>query len=432
MKRLSSSPEWNEILNLLFEDEVSEFQSNGPNTFFIKRKGKRIHLEHINFPDEISYEDSVIEYLVPHVKSIFPYKKNTYLFEGPLRMDNGEKKITGRCHIVMPPAADSPQITIAKHSTTLGTIEKVAATGTMSTEMMLFLKKCVEASLTLVFSGGTGAGKTTMMTALCTLIPHDIRIGIAEDTPELHLTQKNVIYQHSEPAKPTDQGNTADLPWVVKQFQRQRVDRIIIGETRGAEFAEFLVAANSGMEGSMTTLHANTPVKSLDKMSNFALRGTDRVPIRAINADIAQAIDVVIQLTNVGGRHKITSIQEITDTVGQNEDAKISTQALFVYDPLTDTWHRPNQPTDALREKFRIKKINISDVLSSKIGEKQPPFVSGDARSSESNRDTIKLRERLDADSEPRRMVRPSSNSERSIGGGMRRNTGGIPTPRRI
>jgi pilus assembly protein CpaF len=370
LQRISSIEQWNICLNLLLDDSISEVESNGPSEFFIKRQGKRIKLDDISFPSIKSYTEGIKEGLVPHVRSIHDFDENSYLFEAPLEYSAGGRNIKGRCHIVLSPAADSPQVTIAKKSTSLARVDDIAAKGSMSTDMLVFLKACVQAGMTMVFSGGTGAGKTTMLEALTKLIPDSSRIGVAEDTPELVLTQPNVSYLHSVPWKPgMDPNNVATLSWVVQQYQRMRTDRIIVGETRGKEFADFLVAANSGMAGSFTTIHAEDPIRCLDKMTNFAIKGSEGVPIRSINTDIANAIDIIVQLIILpDGRHKIGAIQEITPTIGSGDDARIATAELWKYDVLSDSFVKGMHLSDRMRKKFAERGVNYERFLASTPG----------------------------------------------------------------
>jgi pilus assembly protein CpaF len=379
-QRISDDPKWNYCLNLLLDDSISEVEANGPNEFFIKKGGRRIHLSNVNFDSVEEYAESIKEGLVPLMVSHVPFEKDGYIFEGPIRYvaewQNEEKKIRGRCHIVLSPAADSPQVTIAKKSTSLATLDAIASKGSMATEMLHFVKAAIDADLTTILSGGTGAGKTTFLEAMCKLIDMDTRIGIAEDTPELDLPHPNATYLHSVPWRPgMDEKDVASLSWVVAQFNRMRTDKIIIGETRGKEFSDFLVAANSGMEGSLTTLHANEPVRALDKMTNFALKGAPGTPIRSINTDIATSIDLIIQLAyfKSDSRYRVTAIQEVTNVIGTTEAAAITTNRLYTYDSDNDIWTKDGNPTDSLRERFRLHNVDISDILRSAPGTKLYP-----------------------------------------------------------
>lgn len=370
MTRISNVDQWNVCLNLLLDPSVSEIVANGPEEFFVTRSNQRMRISEVAFSSREEYSQSIEKGLIPHIRSDVQYNPTSYLYEGPLEYTVGETKVKGRCHIALAPAADSPQITIAKKSTSLTSIEDIASQGSMASEMLMFLKAAVKANLTMVFSGGTGAGKTTMLEALTKLIPSNYRIGVAEDTPELVLTQPNVTYLHSVPWRPgMDPNNVASLSWVVQQFQRMRISKVIIGETRGKEFADFLTAANSGMPGSFTTIHADDPVLCLDKMTNFAIKGSERQPIRSINADIANAIDIIVQLNRLpDGRHKVSAIQEITSTIGKGEDAKITTQTLYKYDPLTDQFFKDMHMTDSLRQKFANASMDFSPFLATRQG----------------------------------------------------------------
>lgn len=720
---ISDDPIWNLCLNLLSDDSVSEIEANGPNAFFYKRNGKRLQLDiSINESDDKkaieAYHNSIKAGLVKHVHSPWPYKENSYIFEGPLRYtaDKGgpaEREIRGRCHIVLPPAADAAQVTIAKKSTALPGLTDIASRGSMSTEMLYFLIKAIEADLTIVVSGGTGAGKalhrdtliptptgfvpmsklavgdtvfddrgfkttvlkkycpkdpvsyelnignmekvrssaghlwkvrmlnkeetlsklpqpflsldeheelrilikgidevdtispdalksdfglsnnflqgifegsgvlnkkevmnriltesqkrldfqelrheneipsvimttqemfdagvlspdnnsnfsieklagpveysentlpfapadfgaslknidgitipeiyklssaaqrnelltgliaalgndlgdkvefriisealakdireialslgrissgiefdgeyvfwvssntdedeyeitgikevsdraedyfcimvdspsslflcsesfipthnTTILEAMTKMMRSDIRIGVAEDAPELYLTQPNVTYLHSVPWAPgMNPNDVATLSWVVAQFQRMRTDKVIIGETRGPEFADFLIAANSGMDGSLTTIHANDPKTCLDKMMGFALRATN-APVRSINTDIANSIDLIVQLKILpDGRHRMDRIEEITTTLGTDESAKITTNNLYRYNEENDTFTKGNPLSDGMRRQFTVKGINIDPLLLSSVGKESNPH-SGQA-----------------------------------------------------
>lgn len=621
--------EWKYCLSLLLDPGVSEIESNGPSDFFCKRSGKREKLS-LSVAGDEEYFEGIEKALLPHVRHVIPWKRQSYLFEGPLDFRAKGERIRGRCHIVLPPASDYPQITIAKKSTSLTDLDSIAGRGSMSSEMLSLIKAAVKANLTLAFSGGTGAGKalhkntliptpdgwkkvselsvgdvifsiggnrtnivnkycphddrsfeitfengevmktsaghlwtvidngvekvvstlnmfenpdkylipslrapitldnknseimncgylgeivsgvvdedtkdavlaglgfhsdtnkediilevcrksesdrvnfilgavgyvgdeiitvetsdeklssaftklvaslgwfvkrdgtsvefslpqndnyhkcvniveiddnpedyfcfevdddshlflagescipthnTTMLEACTKLIPNNVRIGVAEDTPELSLVQDNVTYLHSVPWRPgMNPNDEATLSWVVQQFQRMRTDRLIIGETRGKEFADFLTAANSGMEGSMTTIHANDPVRCLDKMTNFALKGSDKQPVRTVNSDIANAVDLIIQLIILpNGFHKVDAIQEITNTVGNGEDAKITTNPLYIYDRVNDCFLKENQMTDSMRNHFQERGVNISEFLNTPMGTRQDSHLS--------------------------------------------------------
>jgi len=371
LHRISEHPAWNLALNLLLDDSISEIESNGPDQFYLKKSGKRLHISSIDLETEEAYSDSVVSGLVPHIVTWEAFDPQGYIFEGPIRYQVGDRMIRGRCHIVLPPAADYPQITIAKKSTALATLDAIAGKGSMASEMLAFVKACAAADMTTVLSGGTGAGKTTFLEAFTKELPMETRIGVAEDTPELTLLQPNTTYLHSVPWRPgMEEKDVASLSWVVAQFNRMRTDKVIVGETRGKEFADFLVAANSGMEGSITTIHADDPVRALTKMNNFALKGNPGQPVRSINIDIAQSIDVIIQLAyfKADSRYRVTAIQEITSTIGVGEDATIATNRLYTYNADNDTWTKISNPTDALRQKFKQHGVATDTFMKTQPG----------------------------------------------------------------
>ena len=221
---------------------------------------------------------------------------------------------------------------------------------------------------------------TTMLEALTKHIPLTTRIGVAEDTPELQLPQPNVSYLHSVPWAPgMDPNKVATLDWCVAQFNRMRTDLLIIGETRGKEFASFLTAANSGMEGCLTTIHANDPRGCLDKMTSFAIKGSEGVPIRSVNKDIAHAVDLIVQLAILpDGRHRMMSITEVTRTVSNDDSAQISTQELYTYDKTKDMFMKKNFPTDTLKEVLLNQGIDIVKVCPGSLLEPQLPHKKPD------------------------------------------------------
>lgn len=210
---------------------------------------------------------------------------------------------------------------------------------------------------------------TTLMEACTKLISDDVRIGVAEDTPELHLIQPNVSYLNSVLWKPgKEEKDIASLSWVVQQFQRMRIDKVIVGEVRGKEFADFLVAANSGLGGSMITMHAEDPQNCLTKMTEFAMSGAPGRPVRAINSSIGNTIDLIIQLVKTSdGRRRVSHIQEVTATIGNTEDAKISSSPLYLWDEKTDKFYRPGSMSDAMRKKMMDQGIDVTEFITSPL-----------------------------------------------------------------
>lgn len=204
----------------------------------------------------------------------------------------------------------------------------------------------------------TPTHNTTLLESLTKMWPDNARIGVVEDAPELALIQPNVFYLKSSVAKPgVGENQVATLQWCVAQLNRMRVDLIVIGETRGSEFANFLTAANSGCEGSLTTIHASEPRMALQKMNQFVNMAYS-MPQRTINQNIANTIDIIIQLNKtIDGKYRCTSIEQVTTQLSNDDSATIALSPLFTYQPDSDTW-KSFKPTDQLRELFMKKGYN--------------------------------------------------------------------------
>jgi len=382
-----TDPFWNSCLGSLARPGASEFVANGPDSFFVTYMGKK---ERIPGPgmNLRSYIESIKSNIVPLVHSEIPFDENGYIFEGHYKAkDSTGAAFEGRCHIALPPISEVPYITMTKIASTSSTIESIAESGSMSTEMLQFIIAAVRAKLTIVLSGQSGAGKTTTLQALTKYFDEQDRVAVAEDIPELKLTQGNVTYLHTLPPRPgLDSSLVADLSFVVKQWLRMRQDRGIIGETRGKEFADFLIAANAGLKGSLTTIHANDPAGALDKMTRFALAGSDRQPMRSINKEIGSAVDLVIQLSRVDGKHRMTHIEEITDTVGNAEDARLSSETLYEYNAEDDTWKKAGMLSDNLRKKLTAAGIDLKPFLATTVGATMRKHQSASSQNPNINR----------------------------------------------
>lgn len=335
----------NAIKDLIRNNEyVSEIAINGPEVIFYKERGIRKTLR-IPLKTQEEYKEA-IDGLIEEAGLI----KKSYLVEGRYNLPNGR---FGRLHIVMPPASPNPLVTLAIKTQTLTDLTSIQEVGTFNTEMSMFLKAAIGAKLTVVISGGTGSGKTTMLEAMTGEFTEKERIGVCEDSPELQLKTPNTVYMNSTVWVPgISADDVAPLRWVVQQVNRMRVDRVIIGETRGAEFFDFIIAANSGAEGSLTTLHANDGPSAMKKMATFMYMAVDIAP-RTINEMIAQAVDVVIQLgySKIDGAHKITSINEITSAMSSGDSPTVVLNPLFEYNHDKNSWHK-RFATDRLKARL--------------------------------------------------------------------------------
>lgn len=371
---MSLSPQWRNVMEALSDPAVSEVTANGPDSFFVSRGGTRYHMKDVTFKDVDDYMQQIGENLIPLVRSAHDWDPNGILYEGYLSARIHGKKVAGRCTIVLPPACLTAQICITNRVASLTTLEDIASTGSMSTDMLDFIKAAVDSDLTIAVSGSTGAGKTTLMEACTKRFSSTSRIGVAEDMPELHLVQPNVSYLNSVPWKPgMKEEESVSLTWVVQQYQRLRVDKVIVGEVRGKEFADFLIAANSGLGGSMITLHAEDPQNCLNKMTEFALAGAPGRPIKSINSSIANTIDIIIQMVKTQDkRRRVSHIQQVTRTVSDGPDAKIVSAPLYLWDKETDTFSKAGNMEDSLRQKMTAHGIDVQRFLTSEIGARYP------------------------------------------------------------
>jgi pilus assembly protein CpaF len=234
-----------------------------------------------------------------------------------------------RVNAIIPPLAlDGPVLSIRRFGVKPFTMRDLATTGAVSAEAAGFLAACVRAKLNVLISGGTGAGKTTLLNALSAFIPSSERIVTIEDSAELQLQQRHVVRLETRPPNIEGKGEivTRDL---VRNALRMRPDRIVVGEVRGGEVLDMLQAMNTGHEGSMTTVHANSPRDALARLE--AMIGMSGVPLSegATRATISRALNVICQLARgVDGRRRIVSIAELTGTEG----AVITMQDLYAYE----------------------------------------------------------------------------------------------------
>lgn len=333
------------INDLLKDNEyISEIQTNGPGLLHYKERGTRKEMR-IHTNTEAEYNEA-IGGLISKANLI----KRDYIVEGRYTLLDGR---FGRLHIVMPPATPYPLVTLALKTDTLTNLTAIHGSGSFNTDISIFLKAAIGSKQTIVISGGTGAGKTTLLEALTKEINLSERVGVAEDSPELELDGDNTAYMNSTVWSPgMNPNDVATLTWVVQQINRMRVDRIVIGETRGKEFFDFIVAANSGKPGSLTTIHANDGPAAMKKMATFMYMAVDMSP-RIINEMISEAVDIVIQLghNKKTGEHKILSIHEVTDAISSGDSPTIALNPLFVYDHENNTWEK-RYATDKLKNKL--------------------------------------------------------------------------------
>jgi len=233
-----------------------------------------------------------------------------------------------RVNAMVPPCAvDGPLLSIRKFSKIPFTVDKLIEGGAFSEEMALFMHACVRTRLNVIVSGGTGSGKTTTLNALSSFIPNNERIATIEDTAELQLQQEHLARMESRPANIEGTG-AVTIRDLVRNALRMRPDRIIVGEVRGDEVIDMLQAMNTGHDGSMTTLHANSPRDCLGRMENMiGMSGID-LPLKAVRTNIASAVNLIVQVSRMSdGKRRMTAISEV---VGMEGDV-ITMQEIFKF-----------------------------------------------------------------------------------------------------
>jgi pilus assembly protein CpaF len=244
-------------------------------------------------------------------------------------MVDARLKDGSRVNAVIPPLAlKGPSLTIRKFSKKRLAVQDMMAYGSLSAAMGQFLQLCVEQRKNVIVSGGTGSGKTTLLNVLSNFIPDGERIITIEDAAELRLNHSHLVSLEARPANAEGRGHVA-IRDLVRNALRMRPDRIVVGECRGGEALDMLQAMNTGHEGSLTTLHANTPRDALARLETMVLMSGMDLPLSAIRDQITAAVDIIVQQTRFGcGSRKITSISEVTGL----ENGKIQLQELFRFD----------------------------------------------------------------------------------------------------
>ena len=290
---------------LLKDPAITEIMINHPHQVYVERAG-RVTLSPIVFESAAQLRQ-VIDRIVSSVGR--RVDESSPMCDARLRDGS-------RVNVVLPPLAiDGPCMTIRKFSRDKLRPADLIAVGTATDAMMQFLRSAVRTKLTILISGGTSSGKTTLLNILSGFIPSDERIVTVEDSAELQLLQDHVIRLESRP--PNIEGKGAiEIRELVRNALRMRPDRIVVGECRGGEALDMLQAMNTGHEGSMSTVHANSPYDAVSRLETMVLMAGADLPARAIQKQIASAIDVIVQVERVrGGARKIVSIAEVTGLV---------------------------------------------------------------------------------------------------------------------
>ncbi len=305
---------------LLKDDGVNDILVNGPQQIFIERAGK-LELTDITFKDErhlLRIIDKIVSAVGRRVDESNPYCD--------ARLADGS-----RFNCMVPPiAVDGSLVSIRKFKKDKLGIDDLVRFGAFTEEMAAYLQAAVATRLNVIVSGGTGSGKTTTLNALSSFIDNSERILTIEDTAELQLQQTHVGRMESRPPNVEGKGAVTQRD-CLRNALRMRPDRIIVGETRGEEVIDMLQAMNTGHDGSMTTIHANSARDSISRLENMVSMAGIEMPIKAIRSQIASAVNLIVQASRLqDGSRRMTSITEITGMEGD----VISMQEIFRYERL--------------------------------------------------------------------------------------------------
>ena len=306
------------LTGLLKVGDITEIMVNGPNEIYIEMNGKLLKEESTSFIND--------EHIIRTIQRMIQPVGRTIDNSNPMvdaRLADGS-----RLNAIIPPlAVNGPILTIRKFKKNLKTIDELLRTGTLTPYMARFLEAAVEAKLNILICGGTGSGKTTLLNVLSSFISKEERIVTIEDAAELSLSQEHVVSLETKPATYEGVHNIGIRELVINAL-RMRPDRIIVGEVRGKEAFDMLQAMNTGHDGSLTTLHANSPIDALNRLETMVLMAGMEIPIKAIREYIESAIDLVVDINRLSdGKRKIVSISEV---VGFKDD-EIALKEIFAF-----------------------------------------------------------------------------------------------------
>jgi pilus assembly protein CpaF len=294
------------IQPLLDDPDISEVMVNGPRSVYIERKGK-LTKTNIVFENDNQVLKVIDRIIMPLGRRID--------FDSPTvdaRLPDGS-----RVNAIIPPVSiDGPSITIRKFQKGKLSVDQLIEYGSLTRNMADFLRACVLSHMNILISGGTGSGKTTLLNVLSSFIQDDERIVTIEDAAELRLQQDHIVRLETKPANIEGAGQVS-IRDLVRNSLRMRPDRIVVGEVRGGEALDMLQAMNTGHDGSLTTLHANTPRDAISRLETMCMMAGMEMPIKVIREQIANAIDVIVQQSRLrDGSRKVTAVTEVAGMEG--------------------------------------------------------------------------------------------------------------------
>ena len=301
------------ITELLDDKYITEIMVNGKNEVYIELDGRVAKDDSVSFIND--------DHIIRTIQRLIQPLGRTIDAANPMvdaRLEDGS-----RLNAVIPPLSlKGPVMTIRKFKEELANIDDFLRTGTLTPYMARFLEACVQAKLNIIICGGTGSGKTTLLNVLSSFIDESERIITIEDAAELRLKQEHVISLETRLTNYEGQGEITIRDLVINSL-RMRPDRIIVGEVRGKEAFDMLQAMNTGHSGSLTTMHANSPIDALNRLETMVLMSGMEIPIPAIREYIENAIDIVVNVQRLSdGKRKITSISEVTGFKGDTIELK--------------------------------------------------------------------------------------------------------------
>lgn len=290
------------ITPLLEDSAITEIMVNAPNEIYVEIDGKISKDETVSFIND--------KHIVRTIQRIVQPLGRTIDAANP--MVDARLRDGSRLNAIIPPLSlRGPVLTIRKFNKKLESIDELLRKGTLTVNMARFLEVSVKSKLNIIISGGTGSGKTTLLNVLSSFLGEDERIITIEDAAELRLHQRHVISLETRLINYEGEGEVT-IRDLVRNSLRMRPDRIIVGEVRGKEAFDMMQAMNTGHEGSLTTLHANNPVDSLNRLETMILMNEMEIPVSAVRGYIENAIDLIVQIDRLSdGKRRITSISEV-------------------------------------------------------------------------------------------------------------------------
>ncbi len=339
----------------LQDDTITEVMVNGHDNVYIERRGL------IEKTDVVFENEAHLMRVIDRIVSPIGRRVDESSPMVDARLPNGY-----RVNATIPPLAlDGPALTIRKFARSPYTAQDLVANGTLTSNLVAFLNACVEARINMIISGGTGTGKTTLLNVVSAFIPGQERIVTIEDTAELQLMQEHIVRMEYRPPNVEGKGEVTIRRLVINAL-RMRPDRIIVGEARGGEALDMLQAMNTGHDGSLTTIHSNSPRDTLRRIETMVLMAGMDLPLQAIREQLASAIDLVVHLDRLrDGTRKVVKVSEVQGMEGKS----VVMQDLFAYKQtgfqsgrvigsLKSTGLRPR-----FADKFEINNIKMPDDL---------------------------------------------------------------------